>query len=131
MSNLNTCAICLSEIQYPYTIYECGHIFCKECIDLYKKKNCAICRKYSNNILTFHSNQDNISNYINRNNNHLKISMYKLTILLLMIMILIMFYLMSLQQEIKRIELERMREKIKDNTLKETNIIDFVLNKIL
>jgi hypothetical protein len=128
---LNTCVICLSDIEYPYSIYECGHIFCKSCIDLYNKPFCPTCRNISENILTFYPNKTNISLYIKNKVNNENIFLYKVTIILFMIMILFMYYLLELQNSIKEIEINRLKEKIEEETLEKTSFFEFMFKKII
>ncbi len=48
----STCPICLCKLSTLIALYECGHVFCKKCSDLWREKNnkkCVICRAETHN----------------------------------------------------------------------------------
>lgn len=47
------CSICLNKINNPFKINPCNHLFCKNCINSWKKFNnsCPICRSIIINLI--------------------------------------------------------------------------------
>lgn len=67
--NGEDCSICLEKIEIAHKT-ECGHIFCKSCIEEWYKRNstCPLCRKKIT-----HSNHHNPTNNKNSNENEIYI----------------------------------------------------------
>lgn len=98
------CAICREELKYPFSILDCGHTYCMNCLENEMPINCPYCRNTSLYKINFFANKTNIYNFLERNkvnryndnkseNNILKYFMSYILLLFL----LILYYLINIK----------------------------------